>query len=510
MRNPEVNQVNTARAMESMFRAQPLPDISSWSSGFRGWGMLKKHMDAQRNSPQLGIFLADSGIAENRIFSWAALFILLAAGFGFLGVVEFRNSPGLIAIALAFLAATLYRFTTWFLNKDLKLEIFREGLILKKAGQEHTVYWRDIEYVKERWQKTVYQGIIHLYMHKIEIVRRNGTKLEMDRSLEKIEEMGRWIQLAVADNLLPAHIERLQNNEVCDFGAFTINRFGIQHKDKGFLPWEQITSIDVRSIGQTTLSVQALNASKWSSAWARENGSALKNMILFLNLSYWFISSARQPVADSANSSNASQSGDTGDVHYQLPITKREAQEGTQKSFWVGTSRQERELIVKIPTGTLPGTTYRFPDYGRPNGNNGKPGTLIVEVLVEKITSLQKRWLEMQVFAGLLILMGGMIWLMIGSSFDLLTNLLLSILIGGFGATLVSVRQRLAGLIAGVIGGAICFILQFLYLLFMYIVFGRESFWNYEMVVVLLISALPGIGIYKLLQKYTARKHMED
>jgi hypothetical protein len=40
-------------------------------------------------------------------------------------------------------------------------------------------------------------------------------------------------------------------------------------------------------------------------------------------------------------------------------------------------------------------------------------------------------------------------------------------------------------------------------------VFGGESFWNYEMVLVLLISALPGLGIYKLLQKFTAKKSMQ-
>jgi hypothetical protein len=102
-----------------------------------------------------------------------------------------------------------------------------------------------------------------------------------------------------------------------------------------------------------------------------------------------------------------------------------------------------------------------------------------------------------------------MIWLLMGSSLELLRNILLSTMIGGVGGILISVRQRLAGLIAGAIGGAICFILQFIYILFMYIVFARDSFWNYELVVVLLISALPGIGIYKLLQKLTRKRQMD-
>jgi hypothetical protein len=487
-------------------QAQPLPEISQWSNGFRGWGILNKVTDAQKNSPKMGVFIAESRVAENRIFGWAALFILLAALFGFLATLEFGNPLVLTAIALSFLAAALYRLTTWYLNRDLKVEIFREGFILRKSGQEHPISWPEIEYVKEKWQKTVYQGIIHIYRHKIEIHGSNGITLEMDRSFEKIEEIGRLIQLAVADSLLPVSIKRLENNEDCDFGAFTISRAGINHKGNKFLPWNKVKSIDVHTMGQTTLKVQESNGGKWGGAWATENGGAIKNLNLFLSLSLWFINVARQPLTDS---SNASQGVDNGDVHYRLLIPKREAQDGTQKIFYVGTSLQERELVVKIPAGTQPGTTYRFPDYGRPNTENGNSGTLTVEILVEKVTPLQKRLQELQIFAGILILMGGMIWLTTWSTLDLLSSIILSIVIGGIGGFLISTQQRLVGLLSGAIGGAICFVLQFIYFIFMYIAFGRENFWNYEMVFVLLISALPGIGIYKLLQKLTEKRQLQ-
>ena len=506
MQSPNIKQASLTRTIESTFKAQPLPEISHSSNGFRGWGILNKVVDAKRNSPQLGIFIAESGVAENRIFGWAALFILLAALSGFLVLIKFFDSPAMIVIALGFLAAALYRLTTWFLNKDLKIEIFREGFLLRKAGEEHSVYWRDIEYVKEQWQKTVYQGIIHIYRHKVEIFRSNGTKLELDRSFDKIEALGRWIQLAVTDHLAPQYIERLKNNEDCDFGAFTVSRFGIRHKGNQFLPWEDVKSIDVYSVGQTTLKVQTLNGGKWKPAWATENGGAVKNLTLFLNLSSWFINMARQPVAP--DSSHASQGSASGDVYYRLPLTKREAQEGTQKVFWVGLPKQERELTVKTPAGTQPGTTYHFLDYGRANPDNGKTGILIIEVFIETITPAQKRFEQIQMYVGLLILFGGMIWLVMQSSLDVLIGILLSIVFGGVGGFLISIRQRLAGLIAGAIGGAICFILQLIYFLFMYIAFGRESFWNYEIVFVLLISALPGFGIYKLLQKFTMKAQM--
>jgi len=61
-------------------------------------------------------------------------------------------------------------------------------------------------------------------------------------------------------------------------------------------------------------------------------------------------------------------------------------------------------------------------------------------------------------------------------------------------------RSRL-GLICGVIGGAVSLLLQEVYYIVNYLQFGRDSFWNYETVLLLMVSLLPGIGLYYLLFK---------
>ena len=495
---PDKPQAELKPSISVLDQGLPLPDISKWSNGFRSWGILTKLENGKRNSPKLGIFIAESGVAENRIFGWAGLFIFLAVLSGFLARTAFDNSLVMIGIAICFLIAALYRLMAWYLSKDLKIEIYREGFLYRKDGQEHTVYWREIEYVTEKWEKMVYQGIIHIYTHKVEIFRTNGTKLEMNRSLQKIEEMGRCIQLAVADALLPAYVDRLTINADCDFGVFTINRNGIKYKGS-FLPWKMVQSIEVHSIGRTTLKVQAMDGSKWR-PWATENGGSLKNLQLFLSLSTWFINAARMPQSNL----NMLKEPDNGDVIYRVFLTKKEAQTGIQKTFYIGTSLQERELFVKIPPGTPPGTAYRFPDYGRLTAN-GHYGMLTVETVVEQITPAQKRWQETQLFFGLVILMGGLMWLGFFSSLDPISSIILSALVGGVGGALVSYRQRLVGILAGTIGGVISFVLQFLYYIMMYIMFGRESFWNYESVLVFFVSVLPGFGLYKLLQKWMAK-----
>ena len=496
---------------ESVYPAQPLPDISTWSNGFSGWSILKKTPNAKEPSGKLGILIAESGLAKNRIFGWATLFAVLAITLGIPAVLDFSNTFVLAGIALCFLAAALYRVATWYLNRDLKVEIFREGFTVRKAAQTNMVYWREVDYVKEHWQKAVHEGIIHIYKHKVEIYQKDGSELELDRSFEKIEEIGRLIQLAVADSRLPTEIEQLKNDRESDFGVFTISRFGIRHKDKNFLPWNQVKSLEVLTTGSTTLKLKEFDSSGWTDTWVMENGGAVKNLYLFVSLSYWFINVAQKHHPNPANHPPTSilQVLDNRDVHYQLLITKVESREGTQKMFYVGTSLQEKELVVKIPAGTPSGTTYHFPDYGRFGTEGGSAGTLTVEILVEQITPLQKRLQELQILFGMVILMGGLIWLGFWSSLDLITNIILAFFIGALGGFLFSIQQRFVGLLSGAIGGVLSYILQFAYYVLMYIFFRRESFWNYESVLVLFISVLPGFGLYKLLQRFTTVKQIQ-
>lgn len=494
-------------AASSPYKAQPLPDISKWSNGFTGWNILDAARKTNGASPDLGLLIAESSIAKNRIFGWAAVFVLIAVAIGVLAILIGGNPLIPAGIAFLFLVTALYRVATWYLDKDLKAEVFREGLMFRKDNKTHVVFWREIDYVKEKWEKMVYQGIIHVYTHKVEIHKTDGQSLTMDRSLEKVETIGRMIQLAAADHLLAAKFEQLKNNQECDFGIFTISRFGIKHKNK-FLPWENVKALEVYTTGRTTVKILKTD-SKLGISWAMENGGSVKNLQLFLNLSYWFINVAHLPAAEQVKLLAPSQDPDNGDVYYKMPITKVEARDGTQKILYIGTSLNERQLVVKVPSGVQPGTVYRFPGYGRSSPGSSTAGTLTVEIDVEKVTPQQKRWEEIQMTVGVIVLMGGLIWISMESSIDLISSIFLSSLIGFLGGVLIAIRHRILGAISGVIGGAVCFILQIIYYGAMYIIFGRESFWNYEMVLVTMISALPGIGLYVLLQKISAKRQLQ-
>lgn len=484
----------------STYKAQPLPDISKWSNGFARWAIVDKFIDTGKPDPRLGILIAEARIAAKRIFGWAFIFLILAV---FPTALAIANpSEGIVSIVIAaiFLGAAVHRVFTWYVNRDLQVRIFRQGLTLTKGGKTQVVLWSEIDYVKERWQKTVYQGIIHIKTHKIEVFPINGEKLELNRSFDRIEEIGYLIQQAVTDHLLSTQVDKLRNNGTCDFGSFTINPYGVTHKGKNFLPWNEVHSLNVHTMGQTTIQIQKVNDNKRVISWASENGGTLKNQHLFLTLAYWFIHASKQNGASTEADANM----DSGDVYYGLLITKKEAQQGLQKVFHIGTPQQEKQLIVKIPADVQSGTLYRFPDFGRPAGNG--TGTLTVEVLVETVTKAQQRWQEFQLFGGGILLLFGMMWLGFWSSLTIFGSILLAILIGGLCGGIMSIGRRLLGMFSGAIGGLVCVILQILYYEIMYFKFGRESFWNYETVLVLLVSALPGVGLYILLKKIFDKK----
>ena len=489
--------------VESTYPALPIPDISRWSNGFRGWSILEKRSDSNSVSPKLGVLIAESGVAKKRFLSWTVAFSLPVAALAVLAI--FQLLPPFVAagFAIPFLVAMIYRFAGWYVNRDLKVEIFREGFILTTSRRVETIRWDEIDHVVESWQKVVYQGIIHVNTHKVEVHTNNGQRIELGNSLEKIEQIGRLIQLAVADALLPTYIQQLDTHTDCDFGVFKVNRFGIKHKDK-FLPWQQVKSLDVMSVGQITLRVQKVDNKGRSSGWAYENGAVMKNIHLFLNLSSWFIDAVHQTVRQPTVIPEM----DNGDVTMGLEITKAEARAGTQKAFYVGNSMQERELVIRIPAGVQPGTVYRFPSYGRTT-TGGSTGTLSIQVQVEQLTAVEKKLQEFQILAGIIILVAGLMWLGFWSTLDLISSLMISVGIGGLGGVLIAIQHRVIGAIAGAVGAVISFILQVIYFQFMYIAFGRESFWNYEAVFVLFLSVLPGFGLYILLKKLTEKKTTE-
>lgn len=489
--------------MKSEYYPQPVPDSSMFSEKFTGWDIwtdiaeTDKSLSSIAREPGLGLFLTEARIDSRRILGWAAVYTILGLILGFMASMDQTNLVLFSAIALGFFGLAFYRVAEWYLNRDISVRIYRAGFALAKCGKTQVVMWCDIDYVREDWEKLTIQWFIRIHKHSIEVYKANRQKVEMDNKLGEIEKIGSLIQTAVAEVLLPGMIECLKNDETCEFGPFKISRYGIAHKEKELIPWQDAKSLAVLAMGKTTL--KFYKADK-KFTWASADGSAVPNLQLFLFLTNWFIDAAKRTAPDTIDFPETSvETGADpfyGTEYCKLTVSRKEARLGTQRILYVGASKREKRLVVNVPADVKSHTFYRFPGYGRPDPQNGQTGVLNVEIVVEKGTLFKEKLEEIQMASGVIILILGMIWLTTWSSIDLITRTFLAALIGSVSGILIATRRRRLGALSGFIGGALSFHIHILYYKFMFIWFGRESFWNYEMAIVMLVSFLPGIGIF--------------
>ena len=384
----------------SKYKAQPIPDISAWFDTFAGWGIwtdLSETNEGASNFPHelgLGLLLTEERITSKRMLGWGSVFAVLGLVAGIIGIFYPSDLVTFAIVVFILWGIALYRFIPWYINRDLRVRIFREGITVTKRGKTTVAYWRDVDFVREYWHKMIIQGIFQIHTHKVIVTKSNGETVKLDRMLNHIEKIGRLIQSAVAEHLSPIMVERLKSGDKCEFGPFTINRYGIFHKEKKFLPWEEVKSLDVNTVGSTTLYIKKEYASKVPLPWATETGKAVPNLLLFIVITSWFIKIAKQPALEKTTFPNASLEGSEdhidSSVNYNLLISKKEARDGTQKTLYVGPSKREKGLVVNIPPGVKSGAVFSYPEYGRPNPKDGSPSVLDVVINVERGQLIEK------------------------------------------------------------------------------------------------------------------------
>ena len=439
-------------AFKSSCPALPIPDTSMRSKSFRERGAWAEVADAQNVSNDaphdqgMGLLLIERGVAAKRVLRWLIVFVVLGLVFALLPIIDRPGLPYYGVICVFFFGLALYRFINFYLNRDLRVRIFREGFTFSQKGHTQAVYWRDVEKVQEVSEKRA-SAVFYFNRQKIKVHTVDGKVVEINQALDDIERIARLIQAIAVDFLLPKAIEILGNDGICDFGAFQISRYGIAHGKKKALPWSEVRSLTVENVGTTLIRVR--KSESMLLPWETEAGGAVSNLELFLFLSFWFIEAAKQLGTGSPilkhTPSPPSASGSDGDVYYAILITKREAAPGTQKNFFVGSVGFEKKLTVKMPAGIQSGTVFQYPDYGQPIARSDSAGILYVKVLVETGIPFQVRLEQAQMVTEAILLMLGIIWLPLFSLYTIITNAALGILAGGLGGVLMSTQQRITG-----------------------------------------------------------------
>lgn len=489
----------------------PVPDPSYLSGLYTGWGIwidpaeTTEDIDFSTDELDLGLMLSESGINTRRLILIGTIFSVLGPGTMTLSYVFPEAVVFFILLGVLFLGIAFYQMARLFINKDLRLRIFREGFSLRRWEETMVVRWQDVNSVLDKWQKMVIQGIIHIHTHRITMTLEGGKELILDRRLQEIERISRQIQNAVTQARFPGIVEQLKKGETIPFGSFSLNRHGLAYGRKKALPWKELKQLEVRRHGEASVSIHKTGQRKLSFPWVTEKGAKIPNLQLFILLGDWFLAAAalaEEPRSQESVPSEPPQKQVTESEYiYSLVIPKKSAVKGMEMTLYVGSTKSEKRLILPIPPGVESGKHYRYPGYGPDDPASGKPTTLLIEVLVEKETPFQKHFKEIKITSGIILILMGLLWLSFFSAWSFFPRIILASIVGGTGGALMAEGRSRLGLICGVIGGAVSLLLQEVYYIVNYLQFGRDSFWNYETVLLLMVSLLPGIGLYYLLFK---------
>jgi hypothetical protein len=175
------------------------------------------------------------------------LFSLIGLGtFGWIIASHQSLSMGAFVgvFGLLFLGMGVYRFFLALTNLSNRALVFVDGLSVTQKGATSVMRWTEISAVWQNKHRVSHNYITIIDVHKYTIERQDGSKVVVDKTYDKIGELGLAIQQAVTRLKLPDAREALSRGESLPFGPVTISREALTFGKKVF-PWSDTYDVSV-------------------------------------------------------------------------------------------------------------------------------------------------------------------------------------------------------------------------------------------------------------------------
>ena len=182
-----------------------------------------------------------------------------------------------VIAGLVLLACGVASCISLFLNFDMRVMVYEQGLVRTKRGQIEVVRWDQVnafwQAVTKRYTNGIYTGTTHRYTLR----RSDGVVYKFNDTINKVEALGNTIQREVTRVLLPRYIYAYNAGSTVTFGPLSINQQGVSNS-KEMLPWSQIKDLKVK---RGIISVQ--KEGKWFS-WSSVGVAQIPNFYVFMAL----------------------------------------------------------------------------------------------------------------------------------------------------------------------------------------------------------------------------------
>ncbi|MBE3567547.1 MAG: hypothetical protein IMW90_17675 [Thermogemmatispora sp.] len=171
----------------------------------------------------------------------------------------------LVGVLLGAGAVGLVRTIVWHWRKAREIAteryyIFRDGLIIGRAGSCEVIPWREVEAVYQQITRIYVNAIptgtwAHTRIHCIDgrkVVLRNRT-----RTAQLVSEM---ISRGVAEKKFPGALSALNSGQTLDFGPVALRIDGLLRKGRSkspntLLPWREVARVEVVSSDQPEIRI---------------------------------------------------------------------------------------------------------------------------------------------------------------------------------------------------------------------------------------------------------------
>lgn len=256
-------------------------------------------MQAQSNSPfqevvGLGALKqqwVNAGRGKWVSLAVGVLLVLAAPALGLLAVLlgynAYNNSgvsrvdnaviPPLIVGAICFGLGALILLNSW-RTWNLAVGLYEHGVAYRRRGPVQQFRWDDIDAVwqavTKHYTNGVYTGTTHLYT----VQTRDGQKAVFNDQFGKsIDQLGRALQQASAERLLPRYWQGLQSGQKLTFGPLGLDRYKLYAGNKE-LPWNEIKAIKIER------GVISVKKDKGWFNWASATVPQIPNFFVFYEL----------------------------------------------------------------------------------------------------------------------------------------------------------------------------------------------------------------------------------
>ena len=146
--------------------------------------------------------------------------------FGFAGVASFAGGVGCLQ--------SLFR------NRNVRVRLYENGMVVEKGGKVHSAAWDDIALVRESVEEIYFKGKYVYDRYSYTIEKRDGESFLLSNMVSDIDQVGKTVKAKTLASLYPEAVEKIRTGGQVLFDSLAVDKNGL-----GGIPWAELSGVKI-------------------------------------------------------------------------------------------------------------------------------------------------------------------------------------------------------------------------------------------------------------------------